>query len=365
MKKILIFTSKTGGGHVSLAEALRDCLQGEFAVEILDPQPGIIHWHYRMVSRHALWLWAAEFKLSDTPQQALASHRLFTRLFARNIAGVLKQVQPDLVMSTYPFLTYEVVSAMQRSGQRVPFAMLFADPNGVHVSWLTERRADAAFAPTQETYDQAAKAGFSSERLHLTGWPVREQFYRQPETVRQEVCQRLGLDAQRFTLFLQGGGEGAARFVQTVENLLAVEGIQIILAAGTNQAIAGQFEGVEGVRALPFTQEIAPYMAAADVVVGKAGPNMLFETVILGRPFIATAYIPGQEKANLEFIMRHRLGWVELEAEGQVRLVSALARDRVMLTAVLESVNHYREWNTAAVETILPLTRRLLEKGTA
>jgi len=61
--------------------------------------------------------------------------------------------------------------------------------------------------------------------------------------------------------------------------------------------------------------------------------------------------------------MRHRLGWVELEAEGQVRLVSALARDRVMLTAVLESVNHYREWNTAAVETILPLTRRLLEKG--
>src|SRR5512134_1064428 len=179
MKKVLIFTSKTGGGHISLAEALKDLLQGEFAVEMIDPQPGIIHWHYRMVSRHALWLWAAEFKASDAPQRALASHRLFTMLFARNVGDVLKRAQPDLVMSTYPFLTYEVVQALRSSGQRAPFAMLFSDPNGVHVSWLTERRAQAAFAPTQETYDQAAKAGFLPGQLHLTGWPVRREFYQQ------------------------------------------------------------------------------------------------------------------------------------------------------------------------------------------
>ena len=43
-----------------------------------------------------------------------------------------------------------------------PFAMLFSDPNGVHHAWLTERCADATFAPTRETYAQAREAGAQS-----------------------------------------------------------------------------------------------------------------------------------------------------------------------------------------------------------
>ena len=75
MPKVLILSSKTGGGHVSLAEALRDQLAHDFAVEIVDPQPRVVHWHYRLVSRHALWLWAAEFKRRDRP----VAHCLYTK----------------------------------------------------------------------------------------------------------------------------------------------------------------------------------------------------------------------------------------------------------------------------------------------
>ena len=48
---------------------------------------------------------------------------------------------------------------------------------------------------------------------------------------------------------------------------------------------------------------------------------MLFEAVTLGKPFIATAYIPGQEEANLEFIRRHKLGWVALKPDQQLALL--------------------------------------------
>ena len=74
-KRILILTSKTGGGHLSLAEALRDLLSGNVPViggmgehdttgteetetaifKIVDPQPRFIHLHYRFVSRRELW----------------------------------------------------------------------------------------------------------------------------------------------------------------------------------------------------------------------------------------------------------------------------------------------------------------------
>src|SRR5947209_3379691 len=130
--------SKTGGGHLSLAEALRDRLAGAHAITIIDPQPRVIHWHYRLVSRYALWLWAAEFRAADTPARALRAHQIFTALFARNVGALLARQQPDLVMTTYPFLTYEVTQAMQRIRRQTPLVVLFADPNGVHQAWLSE-----------------------------------------------------------------------------------------------------------------------------------------------------------------------------------------------------------------------------------
>jgi UDP-N-acetylglucosamine:LPS N-acetylglucosamine transferase len=357
---ILIFTSKTGGGHISLAEALRDRLQDRCRIEMIDPQPGIIHLHYRLVTRHALWLWAAEFRASDTPGRARAAHRLFTTLITGKVEAALRAINPDLVITTYPFLTSEVTHAMQRSGRVVPFVMLFADPNGVHQTWLAEHEADAVFAPTRETYTQALAAGFDPRRLHLTGWPVRAQFYRASPYSRVAMLKELGLDPDCFTVFLQGGGEGSARFVRTIEAVLAVPTVQIILATGTNQVLQQRFSRMERLYALPFTREIARYMSAADVVMGKAGPNMLFEAVTLGKPFIATAYIPGQEQANLEFIKRHGLGWVALERQAQMELVELLASSPSRLGKMQESVKLYRDWNTGAAESIVPLIEQLL-----
>lgn len=360
MKRILIFASRTGGGHISLAEALHDLLAEEYAVTILDPQPGLIHWHYRTVSRHALWLWEAEFKLSDGRRRAHFAHAVSSVVMARRVARALRQADPHLVMSTYPFLTSEVTFAMRRWRLDRPLVMLFSDPNGVHYSWLTEKRAAVTFAPTRETYQQALAAGFEASRLHFTGWPVRGQFLHAADGDRAAALGRMGLKPDKFTVFAQGGGEGAARFAQTVTSLLELPGVQVIMAAGTNESLLRQFADRENIHPLPFTRHISPYMQAADVVMGKAGPNMLFETVTLGKPFIATAYIPGQEEVNLEFIERHRLGWVALKHREQCELILALAREPRKLAEMAASVKEYARMNSEALQKIPRLVRDLI-----
>jgi len=351
-KKILILTSETGGGHVSLADALREQLEQTYHVEIVDPQPGIVHWHYRFVSRHALWLWAAEYRSSDTPEGALRAHRSFTALFTRNLSSVLRHSQPDLIVTTYPFLSYEVMAAMRSSGMQRPFTMLFADAERVHHSWLTVRTASATFATTRETYAQALDAGFDAKRLHLCGWPVRRQFHGDQSRQRSEVSTQLRLETGRFTVFVQGGGEGAARIARTVDHLASIPGIQVILAAGTNRRLLARFQNAAHVHPLAFTRDIAQYMSAADVIMGKAGPNMLMEAVTLGKPFIATTYIPGQEEGNLQFIRRHQLGWVALSADDQIKLILELSTDTAKLASTRESVAVYRRWNSASAATI-------------
>jgi UDP-N-acetylglucosamine:LPS N-acetylglucosamine transferase len=383
-KNILILTSKTGGGHISLAEALRDLLEtdGQMgggknekdtkdtkapAITIVDPQPGFFHLHYRFVSRYALWLWAAEFQFFDTPRRALLAHYNFSRLVRHQLTALLDKMKPDLILTTYPFLSYEVMCVLEQRSSTAPLVMLFSDANGVHATWLTERHAAATFATTRETYEQALATGFPFECLHLVGWPVRAQFSRVnllSQETQKEKLTHLNLDPKRFTVFLQGGSEGAARIDRTIANILAAGAnagdLQIILATGTNYALRERYKSMSNIAILSYTKEIAPFMAASNVIMGKAGPNMLFESVMLGKPFIATAYIPGQEQANLPFIQRYGLGWVALQPEEQRSLLTTLIHNAGELDAMSASINTYRQWNAEANGRIVPLIRSLM-----
>lgn len=377
-KNILILTSQTGGGHISLAEALRDLLESGMQAEdskniknptitIVDPQPAFFHLHYRMVSRYALSLWAAEFRFLDTPGRALLAHLLFTQLVCQRLNTLLDQVQPDLIITTYPFLSFEIRHVMEQRSSTVPLIMLFSDANSVHAAWLTERRANATFATTRETYEQALATGFAPERLHLVGWPVRAQFFRTDlsnQERRRKTLTHLNLVPNRFTIFLQGGSEGAAHVDRTITNVLALSTIsnefQVILATGTNHNLLNRYKNVPNFATLPHTKEIAPYMSAADIIMGKAGPNILFESVMLGKPFIATTYIPGQEQQNLSFIQRHGLGWVATRREEQHSLLTTLIHNSDQLNAISATINTYRQWNITANHQIVPLIRLLI-----
>lgn len=400
-RRALLLTSKTGGGHVSLAEALRDRLEPHFHCAVIDPQPSIVHTHYRLVSRYALRLWQMEYRLADRPHRALAAHRLFARLMGRPMRHLLAREQPDLIVSTYSFFSAAMLKAIRDLGRPIATGLLLSDPQNVHATWLAIKDVDCILAPTRETAAQALDAGFASNQVHLSGWPVRSQFYNPTSNTldRRAELQALGLDPDCFTIFLQGGGEGTARFGRTVEAVLEAgsdvaaalasgsgsasgedgrhngrnhafgsgtrrkhSSVQIILAVGTNEILKARFARVPQVHTLPFTKEIARYMALADVIMGKAGPNMLFEAVTLGKPFVATTYIPGQETPNLDFIRRHELGWVALETHEQAALIRRLLTDPTELHAKVRSVDLYRQWNLTRLDTLLPQARALVEQ---
>ena len=81
--------------------------------------------------------------------------------------------------------------------------------------------------------------------------------------------------------------------------------------------------------ALPFTQDIAAYFRAADVIMGKAGPNMLFEATACHKPFIATTSLKGQEEGNLQLIHEFGLGFVQTNPRKAAQIVVELAKPRI------------------------------------
>jgi UDP-N-acetylglucosamine:LPS N-acetylglucosamine transferase len=359
--KILILTSLTGGGHLSLALALEDALGEHYETEILDPYPHIFHQYYTLVGRHFLKLWGLEYKYSDSEEAALRLHKMLTLLLQERLSTLIRRSKSQLIITTHTLLSYEVARVIEHDTAKIPLIFQLSELEEVHSTWLTVKNADAYLVPTYEIFAQARERGIDESRLHLTGMPVRRQFLEDYGSNKHTILAALDFDPRVFTVFLQGGAEGAAGIDHTVKVMLTSgRPVQIILAVGTNKQLASRFAGIDRLSVLPFTKTIAPYMAAADVVIGKAGPNFIAEAVMLGKPFIATAFIPGQEAPNLKFLERHNLGWVCLEAEAQQRVIIGLVNDPSALTEKVNSVLAYREWNLQANKQICSVIERLI-----
>lgn len=359
--KILILTSLTGGGHLSLAQSLEEILADDYEIHIVDPQAEIIRRYYTWAGRRASKSYGKGYDLTDSQQAALLLHKFLTRLVQKRLNALVDQIQPQLIITTHTLLSYAIDQVVKRRSANIPLIFQLSELEVVHATWLTVKNAAAYFVPTHEIMAQTKRSGIDESRLYFTGLPVRQQFLQDYNLDRASMFASLNLDPNLFTIFLQGGAEGAAGIEQTVKSILASStSMQILLAAGTNKSLAARFRGVDRVRVIPFTRNIARYMAAADVVVGKAGPNTIVESAMLEKPFIATAFIPGQEGPNLAFLERHNLGWVCLEREAQEALIVQLATDPILIAGKMQSIQKYRAESIQARQIIPTVVHQLV-----
>ncbi len=360
---ILILTTHTGGGHLNLAKSLKEMLGTQYEVVIDDPQSRLVEKGYTLTSRHFLQYLSWLYTFTDNVRASLWLQRALTLVGHRRLLAIIKHIRPQLIITTHAMIAYTTARAIEHLADPVPLVFQLTDLGQVHMSWFSEKRADAYLAPTREIFDQALAEGIDKHRLYLTGRPVRRQFSEISTGGKSETLAALGLDPSVFTIFLQGGAKGSAGVDGTIESLLNA-GIpaQILLATGNNKSMAARFAGNKQVYTLPFTESIAPYMAAADVIAGKAGASFISEAFTLEKPFLVTSYIPGQELANLQFIERHKLGWVCLEPTSVQELLVQVARSPELIAEKLSSIRAYKAWNRQANAAICPIIDRLLSQ---
>jgi UDP-N-acetylglucosamine:LPS N-acetylglucosamine transferase len=358
---ILILTTHTGGGHLNLAQSLKGLLEEHYEVAIANPQSAMVGDSYTFFIRHFLPFLNWQYSLTDYKFAALWLHRVLTPFSQGRFLNIIEHFQPQLIITTHAMLSYATARANERRQNRVPLVFQLTDLEELHMTWFTEKKADAYLAPTREIFEQAREQGISSNRLHITGRPIRRQFLEVSQDVRNETLAALGFDPTVFTVFLQGGANGSAGVDRTIEILLSMEiPVQIMLAVGDNQKMAARYDGSKQIRTLPFTERIAPYMAAADVIAGKAGASFITEAFMLEKPFLATSFIPGQEAPNLQFIERHNLGWVCLDTLTQQELFTSIAMNPTLIANKMADIRAYKTWNTRANQEICPLIERLL-----
>lgn len=144
-------------------------------------------------------------------------------------------------------------------------------------------------------------AFFPSEKIRLTGNPVRSDIQRASQQL--EAGRKLfGLNADRPTLLIIGGSQGARTINESIEQglpALVKADVQVIWQTGTGfieraqKAVADA--GATFVKPFDFIYEMDKAYAVADVVVSRAGALSVSELCLVEKPAILVPFPAASE----------------------------------------------------------------------
>lgn len=142
------------------------------------------------------------------------------------------------------------------------------------------------------------------------GLPIRAQISRlDRDALRAEARAFFGLDADRPTLLVTGGSQGARSINHAVSAAaadLAEAGVQVLHAAGRIEEVQPvRPEGAAPYVALPYIDRMDYAYAAADFIVCRAGANTVLETAAVGLPaaFVPLPHGNGEQARNADALV--------------------------------------------------------------
>ncbi len=320
-KHVLILMSDTGGGHRAAAEAIRDALYEKYGdqvnVSLVDVFRSYSPFPFKNLPEIYPWLinhskssWGMGYKLSNSRSNARAmSGGMYVTMESR-LKRMLREHPADVIVSVHSVLTGPCVRAVNKRPERPPFITVVTDLVSTHYFWY-DRRVDLTLAPTQPAFDRGLEAGIPAEKMRITGLPVHPNFAKRLVS-KEEARESLGWDPDKPALLLVGGGDGMGPLYKTARAIDQLNlPIQMHIIAGRNTALKEQIEQTQwnqDTRAYGFVTDMPRMMAAADVLVTKAGPATITEACIAGLPMIIYDAIPGQETGNVEYVVQNNAG---------------------------------------------------------
>jgi len=331
-QRILLLSVSAGAGHIRAAEALRAHAQLRHAdvdvlhLDVMDHVPSgfrklYANFYIALVNRHPA-IWGYLYRVTDEARPDSMMQRLRRGIERLNTLRLRRQIaafDPDAIVCTH-FLPAEILSHMtRRSRLNCPVWVQVTDFD-LHRMWVHDNIA-GYFAANEEVAFRMRGHGIASGAIRVTGIPIMPAFGTMPS--RRECARELGIDPDRKTVLLMGGGAGLGRLDSLAARLLALEeDFQLIALAGKNrdllaalQALAVEHPGrliLQG-----FTDRIERLMACADIAITKPGGLTTSECLAMRLPMILNSPIPGQEERNADFLLEEG---VALKANDPVTL---------------------------------------------
>jgi UDP-N-acetylglucosamine:LPS N-acetylglucosamine transferase len=367
--KILIISSDTGGGHRSAAAAIvagvQKFLDSEsYAIRVVRAIEESHHLADKLVR---LYNWILRNRQGWMKYYYWFINRIrpdtrefFHKRCVGYVRGLFERWCPHIVVSVHP-LTQHIFGRVLKElnlADRVPLVSVVTDPcYGFWKGWACDA-VTLYLVASDDARRQLIDYGVAPERIKISGMPVHPKFAYPGEEAAQAARRALGLDPEKFTVFVNAGWIGGGNIPQIFRELVQGElDVQAIFLAGKNEDLRAVAESIAldapfPIKVIGYSDEIEQLRSAANVMISKLGGLTTFEALACRVPIIAdmiTEPMP-QEAGTAKLIAQRGAGVMLNRASDVVNVVRRMMEDEV----------HYSRMRAATANLALPNSTRYI-----
>ncbi len=236
----------------------------------------------------------------------------------RQAKNILSDWRPNVVVSAGSYVSVPVVWAAKRQG--VPIL--------IHQQDIQPGLANRLMAPAANIITvnfEISRSLFPVKKTQVIGNPVRSSIL---NGSAERAQQELGLDSKRPVLLVIGGGTGSSAL-----NRLVAEALPAWLADWEIVHVTGHHRG-PSITSQPhyhphtfLTDQMADVLAAAQVVISRAGLGMMTELMALGKPCVIVPMPRTHQVANARYLSDHQAAIVLDEEHTTAQVLTGIIDD--------------------------------------
>ncbi len=279
--KILIISSDTGGGHRSAAAAIvagvQKFFEGQsYAVRVVR---AVEESHEITAKLVRLYNWILRNRQGWMKYFYWAMNRIrpeTREFFHTRCIGYVRELFerwcPHVVVSVHP-LTQHIFARVLKElklAERIPLVSVVTDPcYGFWKGWACDD-VTLYLVASDEARRQLIDYGVAPERIKISGMPVHPKFAFADEAAAQAARRALGLDPEKFTVFVNAGWEGGGNIPQIFRELVHGElDVQAIFLAGRNEELRATAESLASqapfpIKVIGYSEHVEQLMSAAN-----------------------------------------------------------------------------------------------------
>lgn len=320
LKKVLILSSKGGGGHIAAANTLKQLIGQDYELRVIYPIDQLRIWgvpsgeqFYNAMLRNG-WVRSMNFIVRHLAPPIFRSR--MSKL-EKIIASSIESHQPDLIISLIPFVNYPATEAARKKG--VPYLMITTDNDLRNWAFGMEKIKHSQFKVTigadlPMTRALLLEKNISNEMIEVVGLPLRTEFIQKKET--EEVIRDLEIPEEKRKILIMMGAAGGTTAYEYARKIGRMDlGAHLIVVSGRNEDLREELEDLplhpsNSLTAIGYTDQIADLMSISDVIITKPGPGTINEAIAMKLPILIdnTGISLFWERANVDMVLNYGIG---------------------------------------------------------
>lgn len=351
--KILILTGKFGMGHYSVSKSLCEEIKSKYpnvSVVIKDvfdyALPTYSNTIYKafnvMVNKGSIF-YNQVYKITENRKYNM--NPMFLRYFLPKLDKLVKDVEPNIIISTLPFCSQLISRYKLKYNPSLPLITCITDISS-HSEWINENTNCYLVGSNSLKKDLILK-GVPENKIFINGIPVKEEF-------KKTIINNSSNEKQ---ILIMGGGLGLLpKSLEFYNQLNSLENVKTTVITGNNTEIYNMLhDKYENINVLGYTDEVYKYMQQADLILSKPGGITLFESIFSETPLIAFKPFLQQEINNTNFILNNGIGKVlETSPDKCFDKIKKIIYDDTILNVLSNNIkNLKRQFDCTVIEKVL------------